>query len=71
MWESSGQGSEEATPLGPVGGVETRCGAVKWRNAPRSRVVDKDREGHLRIEGSQPPARPHSPGFQRQEDKAP
>ena len=47
------------------------CGEVAECAVPRSRVVDKDREGHLRIEGSQPPARPHSPGFQRQEDKAP
>ena len=38
---------------------------------PHSRVVDKNQEGHLGSERSQPPDRPHSPGFQHQEDKPP
>ena len=34
-------------------------------------VADKNQEGYLEIEGSQPQTRPLSPGFQCQEDKSP
>ena len=36
-----------------------------------SYIVDKNQEGYLGREQSQPQARPHSPGFQHQEDKSP
>ena len=56
--------------------VERHGDAVWHREAagqvvPHAHVVDKNQEGYLRNEGSQPQARPHSPGFQHQEDKSP
>ena len=36
---------------------------------PHSCIVDKNWEGYLGSEGSQPQARPHSTGFQHQDDK--
>ena len=45
-----------------------------WRHrmaVPHSHVVDKNQEGYLGSEGSQPENRPPSPGFQHQEDKSP
>ena len=49
------------------------CGEVadvEWE-VPHSHEVDKNQEGYLGSVQSQPQARPHSPGFQHQEDKAP
>ena len=57
------------------GEVEVRHGeaAAVWHApaAPQSHVVDKNQEGHLGSQQSQSQARPHSPGFQKQEDKPP
>ena len=53
-----------------VGGAETqRCEMEQV--VPHPRVVDKNQEGYLRSERSQPHIRPRSPGFQCQEDKSP
>ena len=56
-------------------------GADTWRGAeshgdveqvvPHPRVVDKNWEGYLGSEGSQPYTRPPSPGIHHQEDKSP
>ena len=43
--------------------------AVEEWAVPWSRELDKNWEGYLRSEQSQPQARLHSPGFQHQEDK--
>ena len=45
--------------------------AVEEWAVPWSRELDKNWEGYLRSEQSQPQARLHSPGFQHQEDKPP
>ena len=60
-----------------VGGAEMKTRRDVQRHgdaeqvAPPPRVVDKNREGNLRSEGSQPHIRPLSLGFQHQEDKFP
>ena len=85
MWESENQGSKEATLIqtGRRGGVTEAQkdagggggggvgGVGAERTAPHPRVVDTNLEGHLQNKGSQPQARPPSPGFQHQEDKSP
>ena len=56
---------------------EERYGDPAWHRklaeqvVPHSHVVDKNQEGYLGSEGSQPQARPHSSGFQHQGDKSP
>ena len=45
--------------------------AVAEQVASHSRVVEKNQEGHLGSKCSQLQVRPHSPGFQCQEDKSP
>ena len=57
-------------------GKETQCGmerqaAKQALAAPHSCVVDKNQEGYLGSEQSQPQARPHSTGFRDQEHKSP
>ena len=47
-----------------------RRGDMGWA-VPHPHVVGKDREGNLRIEGTQPHTRPPSSGFQYQKDKSP
>ena len=52
-------------------GVER--GQWQWlveQAVPHSRAADKNQEGQLESEQSQPQARPHSPGFQCQVNKA-
>ena len=44
--------------------------AVEW-TVPHSRMVDKNWEGYLGSEPSQPQAKSHSPGFHHWEDKSP
>ena len=51
-----------------------RCSVVREAVAadwmvPHSHMVDKNQEGYLGSEQSQPQARPHNPEFQCQEDK--
>ena len=52
------------------GEVVRAVAAVVEQALSHSRVVDKSQEGYCGREQSQPQARPHSPGFKCQEDKA-
>ena len=77
MWKSDNQEFKEATfiQMSRWGGVmktsrEAVVAAVE-RAVPHSCVVDKNQERYFGSKQSQPQARPHSPGFQHQEDKPP
>ena len=72
IWKSNNQGFKEATFIqtGRRGGDVEMGREVVERAVPHSCVVDKNQEGYLRSERSQPQARPHSPGFQHQKDKS-
>ena len=52
-------------------GREAAVGAEQARVVTHSGVVDKNQEGYLHSERSQPQKRPYNPELQHQKDKSP
>ena len=74
-WKTDNQGIKEVTfiQMGRRGkDVDIHRDMEMWNGCfSLPHVVDKNQEGYLGSEGSQPHTIPPSPGFQCQEDKSP